>query len=67
MQAAIACGPASPGSRRSRVFAAKSGRLSSAKRRVELDKEYIDRWSLWLDICILIATVRAVFFDRDAY
>ena len=38
-----------------------------AKRRVELDKEYIDRWSLWLDIYILIATVRAVFFDRDAY
>ena len=41
--------------------------VERAKRRVELDKEYIDRWSLWLDVYIMIATVRAVFFDRDAY
>lgn len=41
--------------------------VERAKRRVELDKEYIDRWSLGLDIWILISTVRAVFFDRDAY
>jgi Undecaprenyl-phosphate glucose phosphotransferase len=41
--------------------------VERAKRRVELDKEYIDRWSMWLDIYILIATVRAVLFDRDAY
>jgi Undecaprenyl-phosphate glucose phosphotransferase len=41
--------------------------VERAKRRVELDKEYIDRWSMWLDIYIMIATVRAVFFDRDAY
>lgn len=41
--------------------------VERAKRRVELDKEYIDRWSLWLDIYIMIATVRAVFFDTDAY
>ena len=41
--------------------------VDRAKRRVELDKEYIDRWSLWLDVYIMIATVRAVFFDHDAY
>lgn len=41
--------------------------VERAKRRVELDKEYIDRWSLGLDLLILIATVRAVLFDRDAY
>lgn len=41
--------------------------VERAKRRVELDKEYIDRWSLWLDIRILLATVRAVFMDSDAY
>jgi Undecaprenyl-phosphate glucose phosphotransferase len=41
--------------------------IERAKRRVELDKEYIDRWSLWLDIRILFATVRAVFLDSDAY
>lgn len=41
--------------------------VERAKRRVELDKEYIDRWSIWLDLYILIATLRAVFFDADAY
>jgi len=41
--------------------------VERAKRRVELDKEYIDRWSLLLDLYIMIATVRAVFFDTDAY
>jgi lipopolysaccharide/colanic/teichoic acid biosynthesis glycosyltransferase len=34
-------------------------RLSYA-RRVELDVEYIDNWSLWLDCKILVRTVRAV-------
>lgn len=34
-------------------------RLSYA-RRVELDVEYVDNWSLWLDIKILLKTVHAV-------
>jgi Undecaprenyl-phosphate glucose phosphotransferase len=41
--------------------------VERAKRRVELDKEYIDRWSLGLDLWIMLLTVRAVLFDRDAY
>jgi Undecaprenyl-phosphate glucose phosphotransferase len=41
--------------------------IERAKRRVELDKYYVDHWSFWLDIWILLATVRAVLFDRDAY
>ena len=41
--------------------------VDRAKRRVELDKQYIDNWSLLLDIRILMATFRAVLFDRDAY
>lgn len=41
--------------------------IERAKRRVELDKQYIDGWSLWLDVRILMATFRAVLFDRDAY
>ncbi len=41
--------------------------VERAKRRVELDKEYIDRWSVGLDLWILLLTVRAVFFDSDAY
>jgi Undecaprenyl-phosphate glucose phosphotransferase len=41
--------------------------IERAKRRVELDKHYVDHWSFWLDIWILFATARAVLFDRDAY
>ena len=41
--------------------------IERAKRRVELDKYYVDHWSFWLDVYILFATVRAVLFDRDAY
>lgn len=41
--------------------------IERAKRRIELDKHYVDHWSFWLDIWILLSTVRAVLFDRDAY
>ena len=41
--------------------------VERARRRVELDKKYIDDWSVWLDIKIMAATLRAVFFDSDAY
>jgi Undecaprenyl-phosphate glucose phosphotransferase len=41
--------------------------IERAKRRVELDKYYVDHWSFWLDMWILFATVRAVLFDSDAY
>jgi Undecaprenyl-phosphate glucose phosphotransferase len=41
--------------------------IERAKRRIELDKYYVDHWSFWLDIWILLATLRAVVFDRDAY
>ena len=41
--------------------------IERAKRRVELDKHYVDQWSFWLDMWILFATVRAVLFDSDAY
>jgi Undecaprenyl-phosphate glucose phosphotransferase len=41
--------------------------IERAKRRVELDKHYVDNWSFWLDMWILFATVRAVLFDCDAY
>lgn len=41
--------------------------VQRAKRRVELDMEYLEKWSVWLDLKILLLTVRAVLFDRDAY
>lgn len=36
-------------------------------RRIELDREYLDRWSLWLDLAILLKTVPAVLTMRGAY
>lgn len=41
--------------------------IDRAKRRIELDKQYIDHWSIWLDLRILLLTIRAVLFDSDAY
>jgi len=36
-------------------------------RRIELDREYLDRWSLWLDLAILLRTIPAVLSMRGAY
>ena len=41
--------------------------LFKIQRRIELDLEYIDNWSLWLDIKIILKTVRAVINDANAY
>jgi undecaprenyl-phosphate galactose phosphotransferase len=36
-------------------------------RRAELDDEYIQRWSMWLDIYILFKTIKVVFWQNGAY
>ena len=36
-------------------------------RRAELDNEYIQRWSVWLDIFILVKTIKVVFWQKGAY
>lgn len=41
--------------------------LERARQRVELDKYYIDHWSIGLDLWIMLSTIRAVIWDRDAY
>ena len=35
--------------------------------RVRFDLEYIDNWSLWFDVKILVMTVWAVLFPKNAY
>lgn len=41
--------------------------VSSFEERVRLDTEYIDRWSIWLDIQILLSTLPAVMRRTGAY
>jgi Undecaprenyl-phosphate glucose phosphotransferase len=41
--------------------------IEKAKRRVEYDLWYIDHWSLWLDLRIMLATVRVFFTRENAY
>jgi Undecaprenyl-phosphate glucose phosphotransferase len=37
------------------------------RRRVEFDLRYIERWSFWLDLWIMIRTMPALAFPRNAY
>jgi Undecaprenyl-phosphate glucose phosphotransferase len=41
--------------------------LEQIRRRVEFDLYYIDNWSLWLDLVILLRTLRCGFLSRQAY
>ncbi|KTT72474.1 exopolysaccharide biosynthesis polyprenyl glycosylphosphotransferase [Sphingomonas endophytica] len=41
--------------------------IERAKRRVELDRYYIDHWSLTLDLRIMVETVVNLLFDKNAY
>jgi Undecaprenyl-phosphate glucose phosphotransferase len=40
---------------------------TSLEKRIEYDIEYIERWSLWLDLKIIGLTLVRVLFDRNAY
>jgi undecaprenyl-phosphate galactose phosphotransferase len=40
---------------------------TSFARRAELDDEYIQRWSVWLDVYILMKTIRVVLWRKGAY
>ncbi|MBK9135699.1 MAG: undecaprenyl-phosphate glucose phosphotransferase [Betaproteobacteria bacterium] len=41
--------------------------VEKMRARVELDIEYLRTWSLWLDLKIILRTIRVAFFDRSAY
>ena len=41
--------------------------LEDMRRRIELDLFYIDNWSLWFDLRILLRTAVICFRDEQAY
>jgi Undecaprenyl-phosphate glucose phosphotransferase len=40
---------------------------TSLEKRIQYDIEYIERWSVWLDVKIIVMTVARVLVDRNAY
>ena len=41
--------------------------LDKMQKRVDFDHSYIQRWSLWLDVKILVRTLFVVFKQENAY
>jgi putative colanic acid biosynthesis UDP-glucose lipid carrier transferase len=48
-------------------FRGETDALEKMEARIAKDLEYINRWSLWLDIQIIIRTVGVVVYDKNAY
>ncbi len=48
-------------------FRGETETLDKMQKRVEFDHSYIQRWSLWLDIKILVRTLFVVFKQENAY
>ena len=40
---------------------------TSLEKRIQYDLEYIERWSLWLDVKIIVLTMLRIVFERNAY
>jgi len=50
-----------------RGFRGQTDTLDKMQRRIELDIEYIDNWSLAMDLKIIALTVIRGFGDKNAY
>lgn len=48
-------------------FRGETDTLDKMRKRIEFDLYYLDHWSLWLDIKIILMTVVRGFTDRNAY
>jgi putative colanic acid biosynthesis UDP-glucose lipid carrier transferase len=48
-------------------FRGETATVEAMAGRVDTDIRYINNWTLWLDLKILVRTACIVFFDRNAY
>ena len=48
-------------------FRGETDTLDKMQRRVELDLVYIDKWSVLMDLRIIVLTALSLVFDRDVY
>jgi undecaprenyl-phosphate galactose phosphotransferase/putative colanic acid biosynthesis UDP-glucose lipid carrier transferase len=48
-------------------FRGETSRIEQMKKRIELDIWYINNWSLWLDLSILLKTALEVSRSKNAY
>jgi putative colanic acid biosynthesis UDP-glucose lipid carrier transferase len=48
-------------------FRGETQTLDKMQRRIELDLEYLRRWSLALDVRIILKTIAIILFDKAAY
>ncbi len=48
-------------------FRGETETINKMVKRIEYDLDYIHRWSVWLDVKIIIATVFKGFVDKNAY
>ena len=48
-------------------FRGETDTLEKMQRRVELDLVYIDKWSVLMDLRIIVLTALSLVFDRDVY
>jgi putative colanic acid biosysnthesis UDP-glucose lipid carrier transferase len=48
-------------------FRGETDTLEKMQQRIQYDLDYINRWSLWLDLQIIMQTILVVFARRNAY
>ena len=66
-RAATTSSPASPAGPRSTVSRGEIRNDEDIQARIDHDLYYVDNWSLWLDVKIVLATAFGLFGDKNAY
>ncbi len=64
---ATACGRASPAGRRCNGWRGETDTPEKIQKRVECDLYYIENWSIFLDIYVLLTTPLALVMTKNAY